>query len=62
MENRILPAIQRNSFVVPEEDPYEFTASKERQAYGSFHYECSYDENGKCTIKKCTSKVSSSRE
>lgn len=62
MENRILSAIQRKSFVVLEEDPYEFTASKERQMYGSFHYECSYDENGNCTINKCTSRVSSSRE
>ena len=62
MENEILPGIQYNSFVMLEKNPYEFTENKERQTYGNFHYEYSYDENGNCTMKKCTSRILSSRE
>lgn len=62
MNNEILPEIQHNSFVVPEEEPYEFVASKERLIYGNFHYECSYDEKGNCTMRKCASRISSSYE
>lgn len=57
MENEILPAIQHNSFVILKEDPHEFVNSKERQTYGSFHHEFTYDENGNCTVKKCASRI-----
>lgn len=53
----LLPDIQYNSFIIPVKEPYEFVDSKERQAYGGFHYECHFDENGNCTIQKHPSRI-----
>lgn len=53
----ILPDIQHNSFIVPVKEPYELVNAGERQAYGKYHYECIYDENGSCTVRKKESRV-----
>lgn len=57
LDEEILPDIQHNSFILPMEEPYELVNKKKRQAYSRFHYECSYDKNGNCTIQKCASRV-----
>lgn len=53
----VLPRIHQNSFIVPVEEPYEFTDFKEQQAYGGFHYELDFKEDGSCIMQKHASRV-----